>query len=152
MIRMLACLAISVAALSSAALAQDRPSVRLEPGLWKVLIKFIQNGQQLPDKTENRCYTAAEVDDPVATFATLFPNQQCTRTHAIADNTLSFAATCTGAAPAGGMLSVKGQGSYVFDDARRFTSSQTVTFTLPNQPNTVIATTKEAEYVGPCPN
>jgi hypothetical protein len=152
MTRELAWLAISVAALSSAALAQDRPSVRLEPGLWKVLIKFTQNGQQLPDKTENRCYTAAEVDDPVATFATLFPNQQCARTHAVADNTLSFAATCTGAAPAGGTLSVKGQGSYVFEDARRFTSSQVVTFTLPNQPNTVIATTKEAEYAGPCPN
>jgi hypothetical protein len=152
MIRKLACLAISVAALSSGALAQDRPSVRLEPGLWKVLIRFIQNDKPLPDKTENRCYTAAEVNDPVATFATLFPNQQCTRTHAVADNTLSFAATCTGAAPAGGTLSVRGQGSYVFEDARRFTSSQTVTFTLPNQPNTVIATTKEAEYVGPCPN
>ena len=69
--------------------------MRLEPGLWKVLIRFIQNDKPLPDKTENRCYTAAEVNDPVATFATLFPNQQCTRTHAVADNTLSFAATCT---------------------------------------------------------
>ena len=152
MIRRAACLAASVAALSSAALAQDRLSVRIEPGLWKVLIKFTQNGQPLPDKTENRCYSAAEVDDPVASFETLFPNQQCNRTHAVADNTLSFAATCTGPAPAGGTLSVKGQGSYVFEDARRFTSSQVVTFTLPNQPNTVISTTKEAEYAGPCSN
>jgi hypothetical protein len=148
----IAALFIAVAALSSPAPAQDRPSVRLEPGLWRVLIKFTQDGKPLPDKTENRCYSAAEIDDPVTTFGTLFANQACARSHAISGKTLSFGATCTGPAPAGGTLSVKGEGSYVFEDARRFTSRQVATFTLPNQPSTVISTTKEAEYVGPCPN
>jgi len=148
----IAAFCIAVVALSLPAVAQDRPSVRLEPGLWKVLIKFTQDGKPLPDKTENRCYSAAEIDDPVTTFGTLFANQACTRSHAIADKTLSFGATCTGPAPAGGTLFVKGEGSYVFEDARRFTSRQVTTFTLPNQPSTVISTTKEAEYAGPCPN
>ena len=152
MIRSAFCLSISIAALSAPALAQDRPSVRLEPGLWKVQTKFTQNGAPLQEKIENRCYSAAEVDDPAATFGTLFPNQQCTRSHAVADKTLTFGATCTGPAPAGGTLSVKGEGSYVFEDTRRFSSRQVTTFTLPNQPSVVISTTKEAEYVGPCPN
>ena len=148
----IAALSIAVAGLSAPALAQDRPSVRLEPGLWKVLIKFSQDDKPLPDKTENRCYSAAEVDDPVATFATLFPNQVCSRSHEVSDKTLAFAAVCTGAAPGGGTLSVKGNGAYVFEHARRFTSQQVTTFTLPNQPSTVITTSKDAEYVGPCPN
>ena len=90
----IAALSIAVAALSTPALTQDRPSVRLEPGLWKVLIKFTQDDKPLPDKTENRCYSPAEVDDPVATFATLFPNQQCSRSHEVSDKTLAFAAVC----------------------------------------------------------
>jgi hypothetical protein len=149
---MAAGLAISIAALGSLALAQDRPSVRLEPGLWKVLIKFTQNGAPLPDKTENRCYSAAEVDDPAATFATLFPNQQCNRSHNISDKTLAFAAVCSGPAPGGGTLSVNANGYYLFEEPRRFTSQQITTFTMPNQTGTVIVTSKEAEYVGPCPN
>ena len=70
----------------------------------------------------------------------------------MSDKTLAFAAVCSGPAPGGGTLSVKGNGAYVFEHARRFTSQQVTTFTLPNQPSTVITTTKDAEYVGPCPN
>ncbi|HEY6256959.1 MAG TPA: DUF3617 family protein [Xanthobacteraceae bacterium] len=139
-------------ATSSFALAQDRPSVRLEPGLWKVQIKSSQGGKPLPDKTENRCYSAAEVDDPVTTFGTLFTNQTCTRTHTISGQTLTFGATCTGPAPQGGTLAVRAEGSYVFEDTKRFTSSLVTTFTLPNQPGTVVSLSKDAEFVGPCPN
>jgi len=143
---------IFVVAVSSFAAAQDRPSIRLEPGLWKVLLKFSQNGQPLPDKTENRCYSAAEFDDLGATFATPFPDQDCTRNHAISGKTLTLTATCKGEAPQGGTLSVKQEGSYVFEDAGRFTGSLVTTFTLPNQPSTVFSTTKAAERVGPCSN
>ena len=61
MIRIAAALFIATA--SSFAAAQDRPSIKLEPGLWRVLIKTSQNGKPQPDKTENRCYSAAEFDD-----------------------------------------------------------------------------------------
>ena len=66
------------------AAAQERVSVKPEPGLWKVLLKFTQNGQPLPDKTESICYSAAQFDDLVATFATPFPDHDCTRNHTIA--------------------------------------------------------------------
>src|ERR1700730_7455547 len=115
--------AILIAAASSFAPAQDRLSVRPEPGLWKVLIKSSQDGKPLPDKTENRCYSAAEFDDLVTTFATLFTNQVCTRNHGFSGKTLTLAATCSGPAPQGGTLLVRAEGSYVFEDAGRFTSS-----------------------------
>jgi hypothetical protein len=153
MIRMAVCVsAVAVVTASTALLAQDRPSVRIEPGLWKVSIKFTQNDKPLPDKTENRCYSAAEVDDPVKTFAAPFPEHECSRGHDISDKTLAFAAVCSGPAPAGGTLSVKANGYYLFEHARRFTSQQITTFELPNQPSTVIVTSKEADYVGPCPS
>ena len=144
--------AIIAGAVSSFAAAQDRPSIRLEPGLWKVLIKSSQDGKPLPDKTENRCYSAAEFDDLVATFATPFPDHDCTRNHAVSGKTLTLTATCKGEAPQGGTLLVRQEGSYVFEDARRFTGSLITTFTLPNQPSTTFSLSKNAEYVGPCPN
>jgi hypothetical protein len=144
--------AIFIAAAGSFAAAQDRLSVRPEPGLWKVLTKSSRDGKPLPDKTENRCYSAAEFDDLVTTFATLFTEHDCTRTHAISGKTLTLTATCNGPAPQGGTLSVKAEGSYVFEDAGRFTSSVTSTFTVPNQPSTVFSVTKVGEHVGACPN
>ena len=144
--------ALLIATLSSFAFAQDRPSIKLEPGLWRVLIKTSQNGKPQPDKTENRCYSAAEFDDLVATFATLFTDHVCTRSHAISGKILTLSAACTGPAPQGGTLVVKAEGSYVFEDDKRFTSSVVSTFTLPNQPGTVISLSKNAEYVGPCSN
>ncbi len=145
-------MAVVVAAASSLAAAQDRPSIRLVPGLWKVLTRTSQNGTPMPDKTENRCYSAAEFDDLVATFATLFADHECTRSHAVSGNTLTLAATCSSPAPQGGTLVVKGEGSYVFENDKRFTSSVVSTFTPPNQPSTTFLVTKTAEYVGPCPN
>jgi hypothetical protein len=144
--------AIFIAAASSFSSAQDRPSVRPEPGLWKVLIKTSRDGKPLPDKTEDRCYSAAEFDDLVATFATPFPDQDCTRNHAVAGKTLTLTATCKGEAPQGGTLLVRQEGNYVFEDAGRFTSSLITTFTLPNQPSIVFSLTKVAEHVGPCSN
>jgi hypothetical protein len=141
---------IFVAAVNSSAAAQDRPSIRLEPGLWKVLTKSSQDGKPLPDKTENRCYSAAEFDDLVATFATLFAEHECIRSHAFSGKTLTLSATCSGPAPQGGTLAVKGEGSYVFEDDKRFTSSVSSTFSLPNQPSTTFLVAKNAEYVGLC--
>ena len=143
---------ILVAAVSPFATAQDRPSIRLVPGLWKVLTKSSQDGKPLPDKTENRCYSAAEFDDLAATFATLFADHDCTRSHAFSGHTMTLAATCSAPAPQGGTLTVKGEGSYIFEDDKRFTGSVVSTFMLPNQPGTIFSVTKHAEYVGPCPN
>ena len=149
----LSVVAVFISAASPLASAQDRVAVRLEPGLWKVLTKSSQNGTPLPDKTENRCYSAAEFDDLVATFATPFPDKDCsTRDHAVAGNTLTLSATCKGEGPQGGTLSVKQEGSYVFEDAKRFTGTLTTTFALPNQPSIVFSLSKRAEQVGPCPN
>jgi hypothetical protein len=144
--------AILIAAASSHAAAQNSPSTKPEPGLWKVLLKFTQNGMPLPDKTENRCYSAAEFNDLGATFAMPFPDQDCIRNHAVSGKTLTLIATCKGEAPQGGTLLVKQEGSYVFEAAGRFTGSLVTTFTLPNQPDTVISTAKAAERVGPCSN
>jgi hypothetical protein len=144
--------AIFIAAASSFASAQNSLSVRPEPGLWKVLLKFTQNGKPLPDKTESICYSAAQFDDLVATFATPFPDHDCTRNHTIAGMTLTLTATCKEDAPQGGTLSVKQEGSYLFEDAGRFLGSLVTTFAPPNQPSTVFSTTKTAERVGPCPN
>jgi hypothetical protein len=144
--------AIFIAAASSFASAQDRVSVKPEPGLWKVLTKFSQDGSALPDKTENVCYSTAQFDDLVATFATPFPNHDCTRNHAFAGKTLTLTATCKEEAPQGGTLSVRQEGSYVFEDAKRFTGTLVTTFMPPNQPSTAVAATKVAEHVGPCPN
>ena len=141
---------ICAAGVSSLAAAQDAAAIKLEPGLWKVLTKTSRNGTPMPDKTENRCYSAAEFDDLVATFATLFADHECIRSHAFAGKTLTLSATCSGPAPQGGTLAVKGEGSYVFEDDKRFTSSVTSTFTVPNQPSTTFLVTKNAEYVGPC--
>jgi hypothetical protein len=141
-----------LAAMSTFAFAQDRPSIKLEPGLWRVVTKSTRDGTPLPDKTENRCYSAAEFDDLVTTFATLFPDHDCTRTHTVAGKTLILAATCNAPAPQGGTLAVKGEGSYVFADEKHFTSSIASTFTLPNQSSTVFTTAKSAEHFGPCPN
>jgi hypothetical protein len=153
MIRIAACLSIAAIFVASPiASAQDRPPVRPEPGLWKVLTKFSQDGKPLPDKTENRCYSAAEFDDLVATFATPFPDHDCTRNHAFAGKTLTLTATCKEAAPQGGTLSVRQEGSYVFEDAKRFTGTLATTFVPPNQPSTAVSVTKVAEHVGSCPN
>jgi hypothetical protein len=138
--------------LAQDAVAQDAPSIKLEPGLWKVLTKTSQNGQAMPDKTENRCYSAAEFSDLVKTFATLFADHDCTRNHAFAGKTLTLSAACTTPAPQGGSLVVKGEGSYVFEDDKRFTSTVVSTFTMPSQPSTAFSVTKTAEYVGPCSN
>jgi hypothetical protein len=143
---------IFVASASSFASAQEHLSVRPEPGLWKVLLKFSQDGKPMPDKTENICYSAAQFDDLVATFATPFPDHDCTRNHAIAGKTLTLTAACKEEAPQGGTLSVKQEGSYVFEDAGRFTGTLVTTFAPPNQPTTVFSTTKAAERVGPCPD
>ena len=143
---------ICVAAASSIAVAQDTASIKLEPGLWKVLTKTSQNGQPMPDKTENRCYSAAEFSDLVKTFATLFTEHDCSRNHAFSGKTLTLSAACSAPTPQGGTLTVKGEGSYVFEDDKRFTGSLVSTFTLPNQPSTTFSVTKNAEYVGPCPN
>ena len=150
MVRIAAALFLATA--SSLASAQERPSIKLEPGLWRVLIKTTQNGTARPDKTENRCYSAAELNDLVATFATLYADHECTRNHAIADKTLTLDATCTAPAPQGGNLVVKGEGHYVFEDDKHFTSSVVSTFAMPNQPSTTILLSKDAEYVSPCPN
>jgi hypothetical protein len=144
------------AAASSFAVAQDgpsrdRPSIRLEPGLWKLMTKSSQDGKSMPDKTENRCYSAAEFDDLATTFA-LFADHDCIRTQVVSGKTLTVTATCNAPAPQGGTLLVKGEASYVFEDDRRFTGSVASTFTLSNQPSTTFAVTKNAEYVGPCPN
>jgi hypothetical protein len=144
--------ALLIATLGSSVSAQDRSSIRLEPGLWRVLIKSSQNGKPLPDKTESRCYSAAEFDDLAKTFATLFAEHDCTRSHAISGNTLTLSAACTSPAPQGGTLVVKGEGSYVFEDDKHFTSSVATTFAMPNQPSTAISLSKNAEYVSPCPN
>ncbi len=144
--------AILVAAASSFAAAQEAVSVKPEPGLWKVLLKSTQDGKPLPDKTESICYSAAQFDDLVATFATPFPDHDCTRNHTIAGMTLTLTAACKEDAPQGGTLSVKQEGSYVFEDARRFTGALVTTFAPPNQPSTVFSTTKTAERVGSCPN
>jgi Protein of unknown function (DUF3617) len=143
---------IWVAAASSLANAQDAPTIKLEPGLWKVLTKTSQNGQAMPDKTENRCYSAAEFNDLVKTFATLFADHDCTRSHAFAGKTLTISAACSAPAPQGGALTVKAEGIYVFEDDKRFTSSVTSTFMPPNQPITTFSVTKNAEYFGPCAN
>ncbi|HEY4408233.1 MAG TPA: DUF3617 family protein [Xanthobacteraceae bacterium] len=142
---------ILLLAASPFAAAQERPSVRPEPGLWKVLLKFTQNGKPMSDKTESICYAAAQFDDLVATFATPFPDHDCTRNHTIAGKTLRLTAACKEDAPQGGTLSVTQEGSYVFEDAGRFTGSLVTTFAPPNQPVTVISTSKAAERVGPCP-
>jgi hypothetical protein len=63
-----------------------------------------------------------------------------------------MAATCTTPVPQGGALVVKGEGSYVFEDERHFTSSIVSTFVLPNQPSNAFSTTKTAEQIGPCAN
>jgi hypothetical protein len=148
---------ICIAAACSPATAQDAssrdaPAIKLEPGLWKVLTKTTQNGQAMPDKTENRCYSAAEFSDLVKTFATLFADHDCTRNHAFAGKTLTLSAACNAPAPQGGTLVVKGEGSYVFEDDKRFTSTVVSTFAMPNQPSTAYSVTKNAEFVGPCPN
>jgi hypothetical protein len=143
---------ICVAAACSLATAQDVPSIKLEPGLWKVSTKTSQNGQPMPEKTENRCYSAAEFSDLVKTFATLFADHDCTRNHAFSGKTLTLSAACSTPAPQGGNLVVKGEGSYVFEDDKRFTSTVVSTFALPNQPTTAFSVTKSAEYVGPCSN
>jgi hypothetical protein len=143
---------IILLAASPFAAAQERPSVRPEPGLWKVLLKFSQNGKPMSDKTESICYSAAQFDDLVATFATPFPDHDCTRNHAVAGKTLTLTAACKEDAPQGGTLSVTQEGSYVFEDAGRFTGSLVTTFAPPNQPVTVISTSKAAERVGPCPD
>jgi hypothetical protein len=141
-----------LATMSTFASAQDRPSIKLEPGLWRVVTKSSRDGTQLPDKTENRCYSAAEFDDLVTTFATLFADHDCTRMHSFAGKILTLAATCNAPTPQGGTLAVKGEGSYVFADEKHFTSSIVSTFTLPNQSSTVFTTAKSAEHFGPCPN
>jgi hypothetical protein len=143
--------AILVAAAGSFAAAQDQLSARPEPGLWKVLTKFSQDGKPLPDKTENRCYSAAEFDDLVTTFATPFPDHNCTRSHSFAGKTLTLTAACKEEAPQGGTLSVTQEGNYVFEDPKRFTGMLVTTFSPPNQPRTVVSVTKLAEHVGPCP-
>jgi hypothetical protein len=143
---------ICVAAAGSLAAAQDASSIKLEPGLWKVLTKTRQNGQVMPDKTENRCYSAAEFNDLVKTFATLFADHDCTRNHAFSGKTLTLSAACSTPTPQGGSLVVKGEGSYVFEDDKRFTSTVVSTFALPSQPTTTFSVTKNAEYVGPCSN
>jgi hypothetical protein len=144
--------ALLIATVSSFASAQERPSIKLEPGLWRVLIQSTQNGKPLPDKTENRCYSAAEFADLAATFATLFAEHDCTRSHVVSGKTLTLSAACTSPAPQGGNLVVKGEGSYVFEDDKHFTSSIVTTFALPNQPGTTISLSKNAEHVGPCTN
>jgi len=40
----------------------------------------------------------------------------------------------------------------VFEDDKRFTSTVVSTFALPGQPTTTFTVTKNAEYVGSCPN
>jgi hypothetical protein len=153
MIRVAAVLiAICAAAACSLAAAQDVPSIKLEPGLWKVLTRTSQNGQSMPDKTENRCYSASEFNDLVKTFATLFADHDCTRNHAFSGKTLTLSAACSTPVPQGGSLVVKGEGSYVFEDDKRFTSTVISTFALPSQPSTAFTVTKNAEYVGPCTN
>jgi hypothetical protein len=143
--------AILVAAVGSFASAQNSLSVRPEPGLWKVLTKFSQDGKPLPNKTEHRCFSAAEFDDLVATFATPFPDHDCTRNHAFSGKTLTLTAACKEEAPQG-TLSVRQEGSYVFEDAKRFTGTLVTTFAPLNQPSTTVSVTKAAEHVGPCPN
>ena len=144
--------AFFLATMSALASAQDRPSIKLEPGLWRVLSKSSRDGTQLPDKTEDRCYSAAELDDLATTFATLFADHDCNRTHSIAGKTLTLSASCHAPTPQGGALVVKGEGSYVFEDAKHFTSSIVSTFAVPNQPTTAFTTSKSAEHMGPCPN
>jgi hypothetical protein len=117
-----------------------------------VLLKFSQDGKPMPDKTENICYSAAQFADLVATFATPFPDHDCTRNHAIAGKTLTLTAACKEDAPQGCTLSVRQEGSYVFEGAGRFTGTLVTTFAPPNQPSTVFSTTKAAERVGPCPD
>jgi hypothetical protein len=141
-----------LATMGPLARAQDRPAIKLEPGLWRVLTKTSQNGKALPDKTENRCYSAVEFDDLVTTFGTLFADHDCDRTHSVAGKTLTMAATCSTPVPQGGTLVVKGEGSYVFEDERHFISSIVSTFVLPNQPSNAFSTTKTAEQIGPCAN
>jgi hypothetical protein len=143
--------ALFLATMSSLASAQEGTSIKLEPGLWRVLTKSSQDGKPLPDKTENRCYSAAELDDLATTFK-LFADHVCTRNHAVVGKTLTLAATCSSPTPQGGILVVKGEGSYVFEDDKHFTSSIVSTFTLPNQPSITFSTTKNSEHVGPCPN
>jgi hypothetical protein len=65
---------------------------------------------------------------------------------------IGLVAACPTPTPQGGNLVVKGEGSYVFEDEKRFTSSIVSTFTMPSQPSTAFSVTKSAEYVGPCPN
>ena len=99
MMRSLSVAAVLIAAAGPFAAAQDGVSVKPEPGLWKVLLKFTQNGQPLPDKTESICYSAAQFDDLVATFATPFPDHDCTRNHTMAGQSLTLTATVTSTDP-----------------------------------------------------
>ena len=146
-----AALAVTLAAMTGAlACAQDHLSIKPTPGLWKVLTKTTRNDAAMPDKTESICYSAADFDDVVGKFGTLFTNQQCDRTHAISGSTLTLGATCTGPAPQG-TLQVKAEGSYVFADETHFIGKVVSTFAVPTQPTTTFSVNKSAEYTGPCP-
>jgi hypothetical protein len=150
MMREVALAAIIVAAAGTTVWAQDHLAVKPTPGLWKVLTKTMRNDTAMPDKTESICYSAADFDDVMSKFGTLFTNQQCDRTHAISGNTLTLGATCSGPAPRG-TLQVKAEGSYVFGDETHFTGQVVSTFALPSQPTTTFSVSKSAEYTGPCP-
>jgi hypothetical protein len=150
MIKKAAFAMVVAAASGTLACAQDRLAIKPAPGLWKVVTKTTRNEMPMPDKTESICYSAADFDDAVGKFGTLFTNQQCNRTHAISGSTLTFGAVCTGPAPQG-TLNVKAEGSYVFADEKHFTGQVVSTFAVPNQPTTTFSVNKSAEFAGPCP-
>jgi hypothetical protein len=125
--------------------AQESSPIRLEPGLWTVVLKTTQDGQPVPDKTNSVCYA----QDPVKAFLEqLDQDKKCTAQRALAGRTLTVSMVCKSPISA---TAVATEITFVLEDARHFTQSMQITWTRPESKSETYLMA-DARQVGPCPN
>jgi uncharacterized protein DUF3617 len=126
---------------------QNNPHIRLEPGLWSVKMKMTQDGSPVGEATQSHCYTEAEFDDPMHTFAPADQNKPCTVKHSVTGRTLRVTSTCK---LPDGTTELTQDITWVFEDTRHFTQSTRTVSTGPTE-KTELMVTADFRLTGPCP-
>jgi hypothetical protein len=126
---------------------QNNPHIRPEPGLWSVKMKVTQDESPAREWTQSRCYTEAELGDPMHTFAPADQNKPCTVKHSVTGRTLSVTSTCK---LPDGTTELTQDITWVFEDTRHFTQSTRTVSTGPTE-KADLTFTADFRLTGPCP-
>ena len=134
---MLFCLAVPVSAQNE----------RIEPGYWKVTTNLIMNGAPMPVEVKNRCISAEQAGDLLATFSpeVASVNTECKSDRTMQAGRLKWQMQCRG------QIDIDVTGDFTFDSAKHYSATVTTKAVMAGQKVADSSAAIEGEHTGACP-